>query len=577
MGNTLEDAIKKAFADKGEPLPSRSTEIPKTERRTRNSKRPPVKAPGKNPKKRAIKNKVSFAPKETRRYPVGPRIDPSVYRNPKPQAAPQDPAPVVVTLERDIRVNVTLGPENSTFRYRGFGSKDARTQCVRGRSTDARVLTIGIDLGTSSTKVVVGDPALDKAFAVPFGHQADVSAYLLPCRLSEDDGEYRLGISAKSSHRDLKLSFLANPKSPVHQRNMTAFLACVIRHTRSWLLTEHEGTFAGTKIYWKLILGYPAAYHFDGDTPTQLRKMGGIGWQASLNPGPFTRHSIQRAEERYMRLLDPDVVREEDEDIEISVVPEIAAQIYGFVNSSRFDPKGDRTFLMVDVGAGTIDSSLFYINKQRGNRWNFGLYTSCVGPYGVMNLHRHRVKWWLGKLQGRQHTDQICDDLKKIQFATDRETPIPENFSDYVLGTKVEIANPKDDPDHGFFNKILTQVREETYWKAGVDGMIAQDQLRGIPAFYCGGGIRMLFYAQLLEEMRSKQGYSWLKAEPRAIELPKNLVAPGLVREDFDRLTVAYGLSFVNVGEVTKVLPPRRQKVDPEPAWQVNYPRKEDV
>ena len=146
-----------------------------------------------------------------------------------------------------------------------------------------------------------------------------------------------------------------------------------------------------------------------------------------------------------------------------------------------------------------------------------------------------------------------------------------------MLGAKIALANEKESPDHEFFNRVLTQVREETYWKAGMEGTVDQKELRGIPAFYCGGGIRMSFYKQLLEEMRHKPNYSWLKAEPRTIELPSNLVAPGVVRGDFDRLTVAYGLSFVNVGDVTKIQPPPKHKVEYEPTWRDNYPRKEDV
>lgn len=576
MGSGIEDALKRAFAEKGEPLPTRSTEKPAADRRPRNAKRPPLTTPEKRSKKRGKKNKAQFAPKKKRRYPAGPRLDPSVYHDRAARTAPQDPA-FVVTLGPDIRLNDSLGSENSAFEYHAYGNEDARTQCVRGHSTDTRELTIGIDLGTSSTKVVIGDPALGRAFAVPFGRQTGVAAYLLPCRLSEDEGNYRVGGNAKNSLRDLKLSFLASPKDPVDQQRLAAFLACVIRHARSWLLTEHRGTFAGTQIYWKLALGYPAAYHFEGDTAMQLRKVGGVGWLASLRPGSITQHSLQKSEQRYVELRDPDVVRDEDEDIEVSVVPEIAAQVYGFVNSSRFDPKSDRTFLMVDVGAGTIDSSLFYIEKQRANRWKFGFYTSRVGPHGVMNLHRHRVKWWLGALKDTEQTQRICRDLEQIQFATDRETPIPDTFAEYVLGAKVALVNENQGPDHEFFNRVLTQVREESYWKAGMEGTVDRKQLGGIPAFYCGGGIRMPFYEKLLKEMRHKPGYTWLKAEPRTIELPSNLVAPGVVRADFDRLTVAYGLSFVNVGEVTKVQPPPKQKVEYEPAWRDNYPRKEDV
>jgi len=102
-------------------------------------------------------------------------------------------------------------------------------------------------------------------------------------------------------------------------------------------------------------------------------------------------------------------------------------------------------------------------------------------------------------------------------------------------------------------------------------------RIRDLRAAYRGGRIRKTCGKKLLAEMRHKPGYTWIKAEPRTIALPSNLVAPGMVRGDFERLTVACGLRFVNVGDVSKVPPPQRQKLEHEPAWRDNYPRTEDV
>jgi len=70
--------------------------------------------------------------------------------------------------------------------------------------------------------------------------------------------------------------------------------------------------------------------------------------------------------------------------------------------------------------------------------------------------------------------------------------------------------------------------------------------------------------------MGHRPGYTWLKAETRTIALSSTLVAPGVVRGDFERLTVACGIGFVNGGEITKVQPPPKQKVEYEPAWRDN-------
>ena len=79
---------------------------------------------------------------------------------------------------------------------------------------------------------------------------------------------------------------------------------------------------------------------------------------------------------------------EKGSSLDVAVVPEIAAQIYGFVVSNSFDKKAANNYLMVDVGAGTVDSSLFHVKPGRGGKWDFEFYTAAVEPLGVTNLHR---------------------------------------------------------------------------------------------------------------------------------------------------------------------------------------------
>jgi hypothetical protein len=47
-------------------------------------------------------------------------------------------------------------------------------------------------------------------------------------------------------------------------------------------------------------------------------------------------------------------------------------------------------------------------------------------------------------------------------------------------------------------------------------------------------------------------GASWLSFKPRKLVIPDILDAPGVVLEDFDRLSVAFGLSLIQVGEFAK-------------------------
>lgn len=97
------------------------------------------------------------------------------------------------------------------------------------------------------------------------------------------------------------------------------------------------------------------------------------------------------------------------------------------------------------------------------------------------------------------------------------------------------------------------QVRGATLYRA--KDYLDQRTIKGIPVFLCGGGMRMTYYRKLGEELKHFQGVSWLKATARPLAIPNNLQAPGLIREDYDRLSVAFGLSFLEVGLIVRELP----------------------
>lgn len=452
----------------------------------------------------------------------------------------------------------------------GYGEQGRQTQC--GDVDDVigeRRLVLGLDFGTSSVKVVVGDAALGKAFAVPFRASSDIARYLLPTRLRESSGVYSL-CEGSVTHRDLKLALIANPDDAALRRQASAFLALVIRRVRGWLFTAHRDIYQRTRLFWKLAIGLPAAHHLDDPLHRSFYEVAHAAWLASIGPRVDAR-CIRNAEQRGQTLRDSPEQASLDEDIEVSVVPEIAAQIYGFVNSSRFNRRDRNIYLMVDVGAGSVDSSLFHVKPSRG-RWDFEFFTSVVEPHGVMNLHRHRVHWWEEQLSSHPSGQSLRTELAGVKFATDRTTALPESFSRYFSGVSTRVSKDRDDPDKEFFRyKVVQQVRGQSYWRAWKDGLLSQAQLAAVPAFYCGGGMRMQYYSRLQHEMQSMPGCTWLKAEPRRVELPKDLEAPGLKRSDYDRLTVAYGLSFLEVGRVTKSLPPPRLPSNPQSNWRSNY------
>ena len=267
-----------------------------------------------------------------------------------------------------------------------------------------------------------------------------------------------------------------------------------------------------------------------------------------------------------------------DESLELTIVPEIAAQIFGYVNSEGFDPKALNIFLLVDIGAGTVDTSLFQVTKKRG-KTHFLFFTSCVQPNGTMNLNRVRLEWWLGALRNScGMPESLLHDIESVISVTDSQTPVPEKVEDYISHSTLHFIDPKANPDRIFFySRLSPQIKKDTFHKAWKDGHLTQETLKSLPTYLCGGGMRLPYYQKLIEEVESQPNFSWIKMQPRKFAMPKKLRADGLPQSDYDRLSVAYGLSFMTVGSILQDLAQPLYREQTAPAWQDNYIDKDQV
>lgn len=464
-----------------------------------------------------------------------------------------------------VKFNVSTEPESYVYLPPLLAGH--QTQAHQGEWRDEREIVIGLDFGTSSVKVIIGDKTIDKAFAVPFSAHEGIKRYLLPSRLYENGSkDYSLS-SGKTIQRDLKLALLAYPNNPAAHIKLITFLALVIKHSRGWLLSQHKGVYQSSKILWKLVLGLPSAHHLKSEHHDLFIKLANAAWSLSVIDSPIINLS------NTLKALNEPCILNESDSAEICVVPEIAAQIYGYVSSNSFDPNAPNKYLMVDIGAGTVDSCLFHVKPARGGKCDFRFYTTQVQPNGVMNLFRHHMDWWLNAL--KFNPEKLPPDLNSLQFkmfCTDRFSAIPESFKDYFSNIEVTFKKGVEDPDQFFFKKrVFAQVRGQTLWRTWNDGFLSQQDLSGIPMYLCGGGARMRFYSQLEYEMPKTEGCTWLNAIARKLVVPKTLIAPSMAHEDYDRLSVAFGLSFLDVRQVIQAIPEPPVPPLPQDSWDINY------
>lgn len=578
MGSSLRDAFHKAASEKGEDL----TELfpgqgsprlvdNRTRHRARKSKR--KKTPTKKPTthKTKVTSPVLKAPKAMQKDPLAPQQKPVVKNKSdklweislSDQARVSDAFQHTVTEKHFLELN-----------HDGISDQPARP------GEDIRDMVMGFDFGTSTTKVVIADRIQQKSFAVRFLDGSGINSYLIPSHIYSDGSRYSLN-QYPQSFNNLKLPLMeeSEPGDEALQAAV-AYVAVVIRRSRGWLFTEHADIYDRTKIYWRFSLGIPSENYSNRAIVDRFKKVAKAAWlAASSSSKDITIDVVQDALNRF---------GQSERLAEIDVVPELSAQIYGFVQSQRFDPKKPNIFLLADIGAGTLDSSVFQVRKGRAGKWDFEFFTAQVGYNGVTALHKSRIEWWKACLNNEKSElartlAATLDGVSRIRSLHGR---IPEKLEDYIDGADVVFTMspkpgcpyPDGHPDGRMMNRtgsVMQQVRGYTFFKAK-DYMESQN-LDGIPLFLCGGGSRMAVYDKnICNELGAFPGVPWLRANKSVLEIPANLDAPSVMRADYDRLSAAYGLSFLEIGKIIRAMP--KPKVLPKKkSYEDNYISKEMV
>lgn len=427
------------------------------------------------------------------------------------------------------------------------------------RSPDLE-LRLGLDFGTSTTKVIIGDMGLQKAYAIPFYDCLDSQRYLLPSRLYLDNGAASLA-SGNQCFTDMKLRILREADNPENQAHVTLFLALVIRHAIAWLLTEQNDLYGKSNIAWRLAIGLPSI-HLTEQRDTYI-KFARSAWLLARTAEPLTLDLAKSVLADYAA-MHAHTAGLDVGDIDVTAIPEIAAQIFGYVISDGFDPHDQKAFLLADVGAGTVDAALFRARRSKG-KTNYDFYTANVELNGVMVLHQERLRWWERAITALQPPRPLLLEQLKLELDSHQAIGlIPSDVVQYFSGCELEFVQDEFSPDYKMRNKLIRQIRGDILHRAYMEGHWGKRDLLDIPFYLCGGGSRMSLYQSVQKEICSSHpNYTWLKASPRQITLPRNLVAPYLAEVDYDRLTVAYGLSFDDVGKV--------YKQPPEPLVKVSY------
>lgn len=436
--------------------------------------------------------------------------------------APRKTAPKVVAPQSD-----TPGPRVA---------RKERTETVEAHR-DPLDLDIGLDIGTSCSKAVVGNRELSEQVAVPLNGGRTLAGYLLPTRVHLTGGVYSLRETKDGQTRqNLKIRLLHRSESGNSFQGRTvgdlvAFVALTLRCVLEWHGEKFSGLHRQRLVSWNLNIGLPSKG--SGDDPFEAIYGRIVKAAVSLVPGngPITEQAVETA----MAIPgEPDWLPF----ARIHYYPEAAAQLASLIFSPH-RPEG--CLLVVDVGAGTLDISTLRISgSATGARCVF--HCCEVAPLGVHFLHLARSGYVYERRDAAEFDRLIesipADDginaVSGIRM-TDAPTRFREACKEVILKNVVR------------YRKHLKGVHlSRTFkpWPAG------------LPYVLSGGGRRVEYFQQLLsadlrhwlDTVCSEWDQTLIGGPKRGLTLrpfptPKAF-EPRFLSVDFDRFSVAHGLSL---------------------------------
>ena len=394
-------------------------------------------------------------------------------------------------------------------------------------------LVIGLDFGTSFSKVIVGESRV--RYAVPFDDYAlGGRSVLLPSVLSvaHDTGECRLGIDRRGGTMfdNLKMPLIERDFSENVQARAAAYLALVIRCSRNWLFDAHGSIYKGRNIEWFVNVGLPTDSFDDEQLTSVYLAIARTAWRVSVSPRVVTLQNVLaflKKDATYRSQLHDEITELDLPHDRIQAFPEFSAQLSGYVRSPR---RRDGLHVTVDVGGGTLDVAVFNVHERNGEDL-FPIFARQVHPLGVRYLTTARLQP-LCKEADQKHSpfdDLPPDDAFRERFGitTDQLENADQPFKNKVAGAIAE---------------ALDYTRQYRYPTAPQWDVSSSRYGEPLPGFFCGGGAKVDFYADILRGFEGKRPPFKLRGSQ--LPVPDDLQIPGMSPKDYARLSVAYGLSF---------------------------------
>jgi len=390
---------------------------------------------------------------------------------------------------------------------------------------------MGIDFGTSNTKVVIRDGVQETRYVVEFDVYSDEPC-LLPSRLKMVGKECRFATPNETGLPNLKFLIKEGRELALP----VAYLAMVLRTAQQKYEEYRLSKGLDPSGDWLFNLGVPIA-HWD---EVSLRNSYEAVFVAAVElafDAETTRINVESAE----RALHATDFRHSDR---CQLVPELAAMLTGFVES-RAHSKDRTTYLLVDVGGGTVDFSVVNIT-QNGGDTQFWAFASEVEWLGVDHLENKRVDWThkhLADSAGADFLNQL-DEWRTLAGTARPVHPLFENYFGWSTGALAASSNRGPDQEMGgeIALKLLEPIRDRSINVHRIQERFWYD----MPLIMTGGGGDLPAFRGLFDRLSTgtTKNVKWGFTRMAQIKLEVSNRAL-----EFRRFGVAFGLSFPVPGD----------------------------
>ena len=417
---------------------------------------------------------------------------------------------------------------------------------------DSVPIVLGIDLGTSSTKVIWREEYNDEAYLMQFSGKGNaLGDYLVPSEViivngristmlmgSQTEGlgshhlsNFKMCLACESSDKrdcglrrcslsnwEPMLSIVTDSNTATVVESVNALhLAVLILHCRESIEERLHRKGVKKAVRWTVNLSIPVEHMDETEVRQAFERILKSAWMMSHwldgDPSPL---SIEELLNLYHKAAAVATGRA----LDCFVYPEVAAQVTGLCKSRSAH---DGLYAFVDVGAGTVDATLFRLYSRATDNQLLSFYAGHVLKEGAAHIESEAAlnlidqsRAWLKELKERKKLTGLPSFLS------------PTEGKDLLDSAGQTIGNRVEKKLRMTLRDAFQKERNKAAWN-------------DLVLLLGGGGCELPPYVQA-----SEHAFGGLAENltTEKLPVPHDLQMGGLPSVFFHRFAVAYGLSF---------------------------------